>query len=38
MVLFLEIIDLKKIKDEAYNLDKYANVGTHIGLLYFVKK
>ena len=31
MVFFLEIIYLKKKKDEAYiiNLDEYANVGTH---------
>ena len=31
MVLFQEMIYLKKIKDGAYiiNLDEYANVGTH---------
>ena len=31
MVFFLEIIYLKKIKDEAYiiNIDEYVNVGTH---------
>ena len=40
MVFFLEIIYLKKIKDEAYiiNIDEYVNVGTHWIALFCKKK